>query len=297
MSAQAPAPLQADSPKGFAFAITAYVMWGFLPLYMKALSHIPTLEVLSHRVIWSVPVALAILVWLKRTSDLTSALKSPRLLGMAALCAVLISINWGTYVYAIQSGHAIEAAIGYYINPLFSVLLGRIFLGEKLLPLQWVAVALAFIAVLVLTLTTGKLPLIALVMTLSWAAYAFFKKWLPLGPNQGFTLEVLILLPIAAGYLIWLIAKGEAVFINGSLSDVLLLLGCGIVTAVPLIIYANGAKLLRLTTIGLLQYLTPTMIFLSAVFLFDEPFGLAQAIAFPLIWAGLVLYTIAAIRR
>lgn len=292
-----PLPQERDDPKGFAFALTAYLIWGFLPLYMKALSHIPTLEVLAHRVIWAVPVALLVLIWLRRTDDLKTAFRSPRLMGMAALCAVLISINWGTYVYAIQSGQSMEAAIGYYINPLFSVLIGWLFLGEKLKPIQWVAVGLAAAAVLVLTLGTGRLPLITIVMSLSWAAYAFLKKWLPLGPNQGFTLEVLLLLPLAGGYWLWLMATGQSAMQSGSALDIWLLLGCGVITAVPLMVYANGAKLLRLSTIGLLQYVTPTMIFLTAVFLFGEPFGMAQAIAFPLIWGGLILYTLGALRK
>lgn len=286
-----------DSPRGFAFALAAYLMWGVLPLYMKALADVPTLEVLAHRVLWSLPVALAILVWLGRTADLRAALASPRMLAMATLTAALISVNWGLYVYAVQSGQAMEAALGYYINPLFSVLLGRVLLGERLDRLQWLSVALAATAVSILTVESGRVPLLAISMMLTWGFYAYFKKSLPLGPNQGFTLEVILLTPFALGYAVWLAATGKAVFLNGDGSTTALLVGAGLITAVPLMLFGNGAKLLRLTTIGIMQYITPTMIFLTAVFLFGEPFGRANAIAFPIIWAALVIYSIALVRQ
>jgi len=285
-----------DSPKGLFLAVTAYLMWGFLPLYMKALAAVPVLEVLAHRVVWSVPVAGAILVWLGRTGDLKVALRSPRMIGMAAMTAGLISVNWGIYVWSIQSGHALEAALGYYINPLFSIFLGAVLLGERMSRAQGVAVALAALAVGVLTFETGKVPVVALGLTVSWGFYAYLKKRLPLGPNQGFMLEVLILTPLALGFLGWVGAQGGLVFgTDAGLTGLLLL--AGVVTAVPLMIYANGAKLLRLSTIGILQYIAPTMIFLTAVFVFDEPFGTARAVAFPMIWAALVIYTGSMLRR
>ena len=294
--ATASAPRPGDSPRGFALAVTAYFLWGFLPIYMKAMAHIPTLEVLAHRVIWSVPVALAVLVWLGRTKDLKAALRSPRALGMAAITAALISVNWGIYVWAIQAGHALDAALGYYINPLFSVFLGAVLLRERLSAAQWLAIALAAGAVGLLTWEAGRLPVVALSLTLSWGFYAYFKKSLPLGPNQGFTLEVILLLPLALGYAGWLMATGQSSFATGPAGDTALLLGCGVVTAVPLMIYANGAKLLRLSTIGILQYIAPTMIFLTAVFVFGEEFGRSRMIAFPMIWTALVIYTGSMIR-
>ena len=286
-----------DSLRGFGFALTAYLFWGVLPIYMKAMAHIPTLEVIAHRILWSVPVALGILWWLGRTSDLRAALRSPKMLRMGVVTAGLISVNWGVYVWAIQSGQALEAALGYYINPLFSIFLGRVVLGERLSRMQWVAIALAAVAVSVLTWETGRLPVVALSLMLSWGMYAYFKKSLPIGPNQGFALEVLMLVPFALGYMIWLQVSGQAVFLNTTVSDSLLLAGCGIVTAVPLMVYANGAKLLRLSTIGIMQYITPTIVLLVAVFVFDEPFGTARALAFPLIWAALVLYTFSMVQQ
>lgn len=298
MSAPSPTvPKNEDSLRGFGFALAAYLMWGFLPLYMKAMAHIPTLEVLAHRVIWSVPVAIVILMALGRTSDLKSALTNWRMLGMAATTAALISINWGIYVWSIQRGHALDAALGYYINPLFSVFLGAVLLGERLSNMQKLAIGLACLAVAILTWEAGRLPVVALSLTLTWGFYAYLKKSLPIGPNQGFALEVLLLLPFALGYAVWMAARGGASFVAAGAGDTALLLGCGIVTAVPLMVYANGAKLLRLSTIGIMQYIAPTMIFLTAVFLFGEPFGRAQMIAFPLIWLALVIYTGAMIRQ
>jgi chloramphenicol-sensitive protein RarD len=280
-----------DSARGFAFALTAYLMWGFLPLFMKALAHISPAEVIAHRVIWSVPVAGAVLWATGRTADLRTAIRNPRMLAMAAVTAAVISVNWGIYVWAIGSGHALDAALGYYINPLFSVFLGAVLLGERLSRWQMAAIGLAVLAVAVLTIEAGKLPLLALSLTVSWAIYAYLKKSLPIGPNQGFLLEVLILLTPALGYVTWLGWTGTGHFAVGVPIDTALLLACGVVTAAPLIIYANGAKLLRLSTIGMMQYIAPTMIFLTAVFVFDEPFGRGRMIAFPMIWLALAIYT------
>jgi chloramphenicol-sensitive protein RarD len=286
-----------DSARGLAFAVSAYVLWGFLPLYMKAMAHLPTAEVIAHRIIWSVPVAGAILIAIRRTEALRQAIRTPRMIGMGMVTAALISVNWGIYVWAIQSGHALDAALGYFINPLFSILVGAVILREKLDRTQMAAVALAALAVAVLTWEAGRLPLVALGLTVTWGAYAYCKKMLPIGPNQGFMLEVLILLPAALGWVTWLWLTGGNHFAVGVPSDTLLLLGCGLITACPLMIYANGAKLLRLSTIGILQYIAPTMIFLTAVFLFDEPMGLGRMIAFPMIWAALILYSAALIRQ
>lgn len=281
-----------DSLSGFLYALTAYLLWGFLPIYMKALAHVPPREVIAHRVVWSVPVALAVLWWLGRTSDLMVALRSWRLLGMAAMTAALITVNWGIYVWAIGSGHALDAALGYYINPLFSIFLGAVLLGERMGRTQMAAIALAVLAVAILTWDAGRLPVVALGLTLTWGFYAYLKRRLPIGPNQGFTLEVLILLIPALAYIGWLTAQGTSHFWQGVGWDDALLIGCGLVTAVPLMIYANGAKRLTLSTIAIMQYIAPTLIFLTAVFLFHEPFSKVKLLAFSLIWAALVIYSL-----
>ena len=286
-----------DTSQGLAFAVGAYFLWGFLPLYMKLVSHMSAAEVVAHRIIWSLPIAAIILIVLRRTSDLRDALKSPRTMGMACVTAALISINWGIYVWAISSGHALDAALGYYINPLFSIFLGAVLLGERLSRAQLAAIALAAGAVLVLTFDAGRIPWAALGLMFSWGFYALAKKSLPIGPNQGFLLEVLILIVPALGYFAYLTTTGQSHFAVGVGLDTWLLIGSGAVTAIPLMIYANGAKLLRLSTIGILQYITPTMIFFIAVFVFDEPFGRARMIAFPMIWVALVIYSTSMLRQ
>ena len=283
-----------DSPAGFAFAVSAYGLWGFLPLYLKLVEHLPTLEVLAHRIIWALPVAGLVLILTRRVADIRQVIRQPKLLAMAALTAVIISVNWGVYVWAVDNDRALDAALGYYINPLFSIALGAVFLKEKLLPAQWVAVGFAALAVAVLTAYNGSLPWISIVLFVSFGMYGYFRKTLPLGANQGFFLEVAILAPAAIAYALWLGPDGG--FLTQNASDTWLLIGCGLVTALPLILYGNGAKRLRMTTMGILQYIAPTMIFLVAVLVFDEPFGPDRAIAFPLIWLALVIYTTAMVR-
>lgn len=280
-----------DSLRGFLLALGAYLIWGALPLYLKLVAHLSVTEVLAHRVIWSVPVAMAVLLVLGRTQDLRRAMVTPSMLGMAALTAALVSVNWGIYLYAIQVDRVLDAALGYYINPLFSIFLGAVFLREKLSGPQWASVALAASAVGLLTWEAGSLPILSLGLTVSWGFYALFKRALPIGPNQGFTLEVILLLPFAVTYVLWLEAQGQMQFGSTGWVDVVVLMGCGVVTAVPLMLYANGAKNLRLTTIALMQYIAPTFIFGIAVLIFDEPFEGAKMIAFPMIWAALVLYS------
>jgi len=286
-----------DTPQGLGFAVSAYFLWGFLPLYMKLLDHLGPAEVVAHRIIWSVPIAAVLLVLLRRTGDLMVALRNPRMLAMGCVTATLITLNWGIYVWAITSGHALDAALGYYINPLFSVALGAVLLGERMTGAQKIAIALAACAVAVLTVSAGVVPWAALGLTVTWGFYALAKKQLPIGPNQGFLLEVLIMLIPALAYVGWLASTGQGQFLVGDTGTDWLLLGCGAVTAIPLILYANGAKGLRLTTIAILQYIAPTMIFLCAVVVFKEPFGQARMIAFPMIWAALVIYSVSMVRQ
>lgn len=281
-----------DSLKGFILALSCYIIWGFLPIYMKAVGHISPIEVVAHRILWSLPIAGIVLVALAQVDDLKRAFRTPSMLAMAALTAALISVNWSIYVWAIGSGHALDAAIGYFINPLFSVFLGAIVLKERLSRTQIIALVMTVIAVIILTVDAGRPPLVALGLTASWGFYAFFRKTLPIGPNQGFLLEVLLLAPFAIVYLLYLAFTGQGHFITSGLSDSLLLAASGVITAVPLILYANGAKLLRLSTIGVMQYLTPTMVFLLAVLVFGEKFNTAKAIAFPLIWAALIVFSV-----
>jgi len=292
MTAQAiPADTDNGARRGFVLALAAYFLWGLLPFFMKAVAHLPLAEVIAHRIVWSLPIAAAVLVWLGRTADFKTALRSPRMLGMAALTATLITINWSIYVWAIAVDRTVETALGYYINPLVSVVVGAVFLGERLSRLQMAAVALATVAVIILTVDSGKLPWVSLALAFSFAAYGFFRKTLPIGPSQGFLLEVLILSIPALAYVLYLEATGQGHFLTSTWQDTALLLCCGPVTAVPLLMFAFGAKLLRLSTIGIMQYIAPTMVFLIAVLIFHEPFGATQAIAFALIWTALAVYS------
>jgi chloramphenicol-sensitive protein RarD len=280
-----------DTSMGLFYGVSAYFLWGVLPLYMKAMSHIPTLEIIGHRIIWSLPIVGLILILRGNTSSVLSALKDPKQILTSILTASLLSINWGLYVWAITSGHALDAALGYFINPLFSIFLGAVFLKERLNRVQWTAIAFVALAVCLLTWDYGHPPYISLGMTFSWGIYGFLKKSLPIGPNQGFFLEILLLAPIAIAYIIYLEIFG-GYFWHGEVQDTLLLLGCGIVTAGPLLLFANGAKLLRLSTIGILQYLAPTMMFLIAIFVFNEEFGTMRLISFSIIWISLLIYSL-----
>lgn len=282
---------QPEAARGLAFAMAAYLLWGVLPLYMKAVDHIPLAEIVAQRVIWSVPVAGLVLLVLGRTADIRAALRSPRTLLMATLTAALISINWGIYVWAVVYEHTVEAALGYYINPLMSVLLGALLLGERLNGLQMVAIGLAVVAIAVMALDAGGLPWVSLTLAVCFSLYGYLRKTLPIGPTQGFFLEVLILSLPCLAYIVWIEAAGRGHFLNGGVVDVTLLLLSGPATAVPLILYASGAKLLRISTLGMMQYIAPTMVALIAVFVFGEPFGTARTIAFALIGAALVLYS------
>ncbi|RJT34907.1 EamA family transporter RarD [Mesorhizobium waimense] len=281
----------AKARRGFLLALGAYLLWGMLPFYMKAVAHLPLIEVIAHRIVWSVPIAAAVLVWAGRTADFKAAIRSPRSIAMAALTATLISVNWGIYVWAIAVDRTVETALGYYINPLVVVVVGAVLLGERLDRLQIAAVMLAAVSVTVLTFEGGKLPWVSLALAFSFAAYGFFRKTLPIGPSQGFLLEVLLLSVPALCYIAYLIATGQDHFVSGTTNDTALLVGCGPVTAVPLLLFAFGARLLRLSTIGIMQYIAPTMVFLIAVLVFGEPFGNVQAIAFGLIWTALAMYS------
>jgi chloramphenicol-sensitive protein RarD len=297
MSADAQKTAMDPATRGFLLALASYVVWGFLPLYLKLVGHIPVVEFVAHRAIWSLAVAAAVIVWLGRAGEIGKVLRTPRMLAMGLVTSAIISLNWGTYVWAITAGRTLEAALGYYINPLCSVFLGALLLGEKLERMQWVAIALAVAGVAVLAVESGGLPWLSIALAVSWAFYALFKKTLPIGSVEGFLLEVLILSMPALCYVVWAESSGVGHFGGTGWRDVALLMGGGIATSVPLILYASGAKLMRLSTIGIMQYIAPTIIFLIAVFVFDEPFGQSRLIAFLFIWLSLVLYTWSVWRR
>lgn len=287
----------ADTLAGFLLALCAYLLWALVAPYLKLVDHLPVLEVVAHRTLWSLPIAGVVLLALRRTADVRAALRSPRTLLMALLTASLIGFNWAIYVWAIVTERAIEASLGYFINPMVNILLGAALLGERVNRPQMVAIAVAALGVTILAAWTGSIPWASLILAVSFGVYAYFRKTLPIGPSQGFFLEMLILSVPALVYIGWLTARGEGHFgAPGHWGDTALLMTAGLITAVPLILFTFSTKLLRLTTLGLMQYISPTFVFLFAVFIFREPFDLVRGIAFALIWTALAIYSWAAFR-
>ncbi len=282
--------------RGFAFTFAAFGLWGVLPLWVKMVDHVPIIDFVAYRILFSVPVAGCILLALGRTADLKAAFRQPRTLLMASLTGALIATNWGIYTWAILVDRTVETALGYYINPLVNVLLGALFLRERFTGWQLIAIGLAVIAVAILTVQAGGLPWISLALAFSFGIYGFLRKTLAIGPSQGFFLEVLLLSLPALFLLIWVSPDGGRVLFDRSPSETVLLLLAGPVTTIPLICFAVGARLLRYSTVGLMQYIAPSLIFLIAIFVFNEPFSGWQFLAFCLIWTGLAIYSWSTLR-
>ncbi len=283
--------------RGFAFAFGAYGLWGLMPIWVKAVEQVPAVDIVAYRVLFSVPVAGVILLALGRTADLKAAFRHPRTLVMAGVTGTLIALNWGIYTWAVMVDRTVETALGYYINPLVNIVLGAVFLGERFTRWQLIAIALAVTAVLILTVHAGGPPWISLALAFSFGIYGYLRKTLPIGPSQGFFLEVLLLSLPSLILLIWISPAGGRIFVDGSMSEIALVLLAGPFTAIPLIFFAFGAKLLRYSTMGLMQYIAPSLIFLIAIFVFREPFSGWQFLAFCLIWTGLAIYSWSTLRE
>jgi chloramphenicol-sensitive protein RarD len=279
--------------KGLLYGAGAYAIWGLLPIYWKALHNVPAVEILSHRIVWALVVAVA-LVALRRGGWgwLGPALRSPRVLGTFALSAVLLSVNWGIYIWAVNAGHVVETSLGYFINPLVNVLLGVLFLHERLRIGQGVAVAVALAGVLYLTVQLGSPPWIALSLAGSFGLYGLLRKTAALGSLEGLTLETLLMTAPALLYLLWIELRGTGAFLYDGPVTSLLLVGAGAVTALPLLLFASGARRLTLTTMGILQYIAPTLQFILGITLFAEPLTPQRLIGFALVWAALAIYTL-----
>lgn len=280
-----------DSARGFFYALSAYALWGALPLYLKAVSYIPSLEVVVNRVIWSLPVAIILLALSGQLKEMVTILRQPKLVGMGLVTGLLVTSNWLIYVWAIEHGQTVASALGYYINPLLNVLLASLFLNERLSKAQWVSIGFAAAAVVLLAISHGGLPWISLALPLTFSLYGFFRKSMPIAALPGFTLEIMIVFLPAFIYFVMLVAKSQDHFVHGTWTDIGWLVLAGPFTAIPLILFAKGAKLLRYMTLGLMQYIAPTLMFLIAVFVFKEPFAKIDLGAFVLIWVGLVIYS------
>lgn len=277
---------------GIAYAALAYLCWGLFPLYFKQLAEVPALEVIAHRTLWSLCFMALLLTLLRRWAWAGPVLRQPRVLGLFLLSAALLVANSLAYVWAIQHGHVLEASLGYFINPLVNVALGFVFLRERPRPVQWAAVALAAFGVLWLTLQTGSLPWVALVLALSFAFYGLVRKTAPLGAMEGLALETLLIAPIAAAALGLWTAQGHSAFALGDTRQIAWLLLAGPLTAVPLLLFAAGARRIPLTTLGLIQYISPSLQFFLGVWLFREPLAPARLVAFACIWAALAVYSL-----
>ncbi|ART80438.1 EamA family transporter RarD [Oceanisphaera avium] len=282
---------------GAIYAIGAYTLWGIAPLYFKQLTQIPAYEILSHRVIWSFLLLLVLLSVLKFWPRVRAVLRQPKNLLLLSLSSLIIGLNWGVYIWAINNNHILDASLGYYINPLFNIVLAMLFLGERFRPIQWAAVALATSGVLIQLIVFGRLPWIALVLALSFGLYGLIRKHVLVDPITGLMLETLVLLPLAAGYLLLIADTPTSHLTANSLQTNLWLICAGIVTTAPLLLFAAGAKRLKLSTLGFFQYIGPSLMFLVAVGLYDEPFSADKIITFGLIWCSLVIYSWESIKQ
>ena len=284
-----------DSTRGFALGLAAYGLWGVLPVYFKLLDDISAIDIVAHRVLWSLPFLVVLVALAKGWNQVRSAFSNPRTLGILAVTAVLIGVNWLLYVYAVTSGHILAASFGYYLNPLANVLLGRFLLHERLSRLQWIAVAIAAAGISVLAAGALGQLWISLTLCVSFALYGLLRKVVQADAVAGLTVETALLFPLAIGWLIWRGTAGAPVF-GTSDSVAALLLLAGIVSTTPLLLFTAAARRLPYSTLGMLQFLAPTLQFLLAVLLYGEAFTLAHAIAFGAIWTALALYVTALVR-
>lgn len=281
---------------GFALGVGAYAVWGVMPIYFKAIREVPAIDIVAHRVLWSLPfLALAVLV-LRGKDKVRAALASRKTLGILVATALLIGINWLLFVYAIASGHILAASFGYYLNPIANVLLGRFVLGERLGRLQWIAVAIAAAGISVLAAGALSQLWISLTLCISFAAYGLLRKIVSADAVTGLGIETAILFPLALGWLLIRFAAGDPVMGTGTFQTTMLLLA-GVVTAIPLLLFTGAARRLPYSTLGMLQFIAPTLQFLIAVLVYDELFTAAHAIAFGAIWAALTLYVAALIHN
>jgi chloramphenicol-sensitive protein RarD len=278
--------------QGILYAAAAYASWGLFPLYFKALQTIPSDQILLHRMVWSLVFLVIVLAWRKQWGWLGEVMRKPKVLAGFAASAILLSTNWFIYIWAVNNGRVIDSSLGYFINPLVNVLLGFLLLGERLRPVQWLAVALAAAGVTWLTWQTGQLPWVALALAGSFGLYGLLRKTASLGALEGLALETLLLFPVALIYLVILTMEGRNAFMGAGTPQQLLLAAAGPITAIPLLMFAAGARRIPLSLLGMLQYIGPTLQLLLGVWLYHEPFGGARLVGFVLIWSALAVYSL-----
>ena len=277
--------------RGIAYAALAFLIWGLFPLYFKALHEVPPVQILAHRMVWSLVFLCAVLTVRRQWHWLPDVLRRPRVVATFTLSALLLSANWFIYIWAVNNGHVIDASLGYFINPLVNVLLGLLVLKERLRPGQWGAIGVAALGVMWLTWQAGQLPWIALLLAGTFGAYGLLRKTAALAALEGLSFETLLLFPLAAAYVGWLTMNGSNAFIDTS-SDTTrwLLVAAGPITAIPLLLFAAGARRIPLSVLGMLQYIGPTIQMLLGLVVFHETFTPARLAGFIVIWSALGLY-------
>ncbi len=285
-----------DVQFGLVAGVCAYSLWGLFPIYLKSLDDVPVLEILAHRIIWSVPFGALLIALRRQWPEVRSAFSSRRVMLLLAISALAISANWLIYVWAVVNDQVLQASLGYYINPLMYVAAGVFILGEKLRLAQIIAVILACVGVLVMTFGAGVFPWAAILLAILFTLYGYLRKTTPVGAMPGLFIETSLLAPIALIFLVWLMMNGTAIFAHQSAGKDLLLILAGPVTVIPLVLFALSARRLRLSTLGFLQYIGPTLQFALAIY-YGEPFTLAHAICFGLIWTALAIFSFDAARE
>ena len=286
-----------DGHRGLVMGVGAYVLWGLFPLYWPFLQPAGALEILAHRVVWSLVTMVILTVALRRTSYLRAIVRDRRVVVLLAVASVVIAFNWGGFIYGVNHDRVVEVSLGYFINPLVTVLLGVFVLGERLRPLQWAAIGIAGVAVLILTVDYGHPPWIALLLAGSFGTYGLAKKKAGVGAVESLTFETMLLAPLALAFILWLYATGESNFANHGLGHAVLLSSTGLVTAVPLICFGAAAIRIPMTTLGLLQYLAPTIQFVLGLVVFDEAMTPVKWVGFALVWLALAIFTVEALRH
>lgn len=285
-------PTNAETRNGLFAAIGAYILWGFLPLYFKLLGDTPPLVILAHRIVWSVPTALILIMAAGKWGELTGLWRQPKVLMTLLGSSIAIAANWTIYIWAVTNGRVLEGSLGYFINPLVTFVFAAFFFGERFKPLQLLALGIATAGVLNQTLVVGEFPVISLSLAVSFAIYGAIRKTTPVDSRVGFGMEAIWLAPFAATYLLFFLPAGTQAFGNGDPAFIGLLLLAGPFTAAPLILFAMGARRLKLSTIGVLQYIGPSLQFMLALWL-GEAFTMGHAVTFGLIWLGVILFTLA----
>jgi chloramphenicol-sensitive protein RarD len=285
-----------EQHKGVLFNVIAHLLWGGMAVYFGLMRHIPAMEIAVHRGLWSVPLAVLIVWWLGQTRDVLAIFRQPRNLAILALTGSIIVLNWGFYIWSIEVGRALESTLGYYINPLLNIVAGYFVLGERFNRAQAVAIALAVVAVLIQTIASGVLPWLGLMLGTSFCLYGLIRKKVSVGPTQGFLVEVLLIAPPLVILEWWFVRHGVAKF-GGTTFDTLMLAGCGAWTTGALVFFAASLKRIRYSTAGILQFISPSLVFLTAIFMLGEPIDRWKLLSFVLLWIALAIYSFSAFRE